>query len=116
MKISVFPACLSFILTAALSFLIYNIAIDNENCILLVIGTAISILLSLALSMAVKFDNPKVGLNIKLWSIILFIILFIVNLIFAWLEGDTSYYVILLTSLWVIHLFVVWKMLGVKGV
>ena len=103
-------------MTAALSYLVYNIAIEDENCILLTIGTAISVLLTLALCMAVKFDNPKVGINIKIWCFIMFFIMFVSNLCFAWFGVNLPYYFILLAFLWVIHLFVVWKMSEIKNV
>ena len=76
MKISVFSALLSLILTAALSYLTYHIAKEDENNVLLLIGTFFSVLSTLALNMSVKFDNPKMGLNIKVWCTIMFFVLF----------------------------------------
>lgn len=116
MKISVFPALLSVILTAALTYLAYHIAREDENNVLLCIGTAISFLSTLALIMSVKFENPKVGVSIKTWTVLCFIIMLITNLCFAWLGVNAPLYVIVLTILLVIHLFVVWKLTGIKNV
>ena len=116
MKISIFPACLSIILIAVFSYLTYTIAIDNENCILLTTGTVVFILFTLPLSMAVKFKNNKVGVNIKIWSFIMFLIMFIVNLCFVWFGNNPSYYIILMTFLLVSHIFVVWKISEIKNI
>lgn len=116
MKISVFSALLSLILTAALSYLTYHIAKEDENNVLLLIGTFFSVLSTLALNMSVKFDNPQMGLNIKVWCTIMFFVLFIINLCFAWLGVNVTYYVILLAIILVVHLFIVSKMFGTKNV
>lgn len=116
MKISVFPACLSLILTAALTYLVFNIAQTDNNCILLTIGTAISVLSTLAMAMSVKFENSRVGASIKALAIVCFFIMLIVNLCFAWLGVNVPYYVILLALLFVVYLFVVWKLYEMKNI
>ena len=50
MKISVFPTSLSLILTATLTFLVFNIAQTDDGCVLLTIVTAISVLSTLAMA------------------------------------------------------------------
>lgn len=116
MKVSIYPALLSLMLTAALSYLAYYIGKEDENSIFLLIGTIISVLSTLALNMSVKFDNHKIGLNIKVWCTIMFFVLFIVNFCFAWLGVNVTYYIIIMTLLLVIHLFVVSKMFSTKNV
>lgn len=116
MKISLFPALLSIVLTAVLSYLAHTIAADDENATLLVVGTAVSVLSTLGVSMGIKFANSKVGLNIKIWCFLFFLLLFAANLCFAWLGVKMPYYVILITTLWIIHMWVVWKMAGIKHV
>ena len=116
MKISVFSACLSLILTAALTYLVFNIAQTDNNCTLLTVGTAISVLSTLAMAMSVKFENSRVGTSIKAMAIVCFFIMLIVNLCFAWLGVNAPYYIILLALLFVVYLFVVWKLYEVKNV
>ena len=116
MKVSIYPALLSLMLTAALSSLAYYIGKEDENSIFLRIGTIMSVLSTLALNMSVKFDNHKIGLNIKVWCTIMFFVLFIVNFCFAWLGVNVTYYIIIMTLLLVIHLFVVSKMFSTKNV
>ena len=116
MKISVFPTLLSVILTAALTYLPYHIGREDENCVLLAIGTAVTVFSTLAFAMSVKFDNERVGVSIKTCSILSFIVMFIANLCFAWLGVNAPYYIILLALLFVVYLFVVWKLYEVKNV
>ena len=116
MKVSVFPTLLSVILTAALTYLSYHIGREDENCVLLAIGTAITVFSTLALAMSVSFDNERVGMSIKACSILFFIIMFIANLCFAWMGVNAPWYVILQTVLLVIYLFVVWKLSEIKNV
>lgn len=116
MKISIFPTALSVILTAALTYLVYSIAQTDDNSVLLAIGTAISVLSTLAMAMSVEFENNRVGASIKALAIVCFFIMFIVNLCFAWLGVNAPYYVILLALLLVVYLFVVWKLYEVKNV
>lgn len=116
MKISVFPALLSVILTAALTYLTYHIGRNDDNCVLLAIGTAITVLSTLAFAMSVKFDNERVGISIKLCSVVCFIVMFITNLCFAWKGVNVPFYIILQTVLLVAYLFVVWKLFEKKNV
>lgn len=116
MKISVFSVLLSLILTTVLSYLTYHIAEEDENNVLLLIGTFLSILSTLALNMSVKFNNSKMSLNIKFWCTVMFFVLFIANLCFAWIGMNVTYYIIIMTLLLVIHLFVVSKMFSTKDV
>ena len=116
MKISAFPALLSVILTAALTYLTYYIGKEDENNVLLAIGTAITILSTLGVSMSVRFVNKRVGLSIKVCSILCFVVMFIANLGFAWLGVNAPLYVILQIVLLVTYLFVVWKLSEVKNV
>ena len=116
MKISVFPALLSLVLTAALTYLAYYIGQEDENNVLLAIGTAITILSTLGVAMSVRFANERVGLSIKVCSILCFVVMLITNLCFAWIGVNAPLYVILQTVLLVTHLFVIWKLSEVKNV
>lgn len=116
MKISVFPACLSIILTAALSYLVYNIAKENEDVAVLTTGAAISFLSTLAFCMSFKHANSRVGVNVNVWCIVAFIIMLIVNLVFAWTVVDMAYYIILMAILLVVHFFILWNLSRIKNV
>ena len=103
MKISVFPALLSLVLTAALTYLAYYIGQEDENNVL-------------GVAMSVRFANERVGLSIKVCSILCFVVMLITNLCFAWIGVNAPLYVILQTVLLVTYLFVIWKLSEVKNV
>lgn len=115
MKISVFPALLSVVLTAALTYLVYHIGREDENSVLLTIGTAVTSLSTLAFAMSFKLANERVGMNIKLCSAFFFVFMYIANLCFAWIGVNIPFYIILQTILLVFYLFIVWKLSVVKN-
>jgi hypothetical protein len=109
-KISGSPAILSIFLTVALTYLVYHISCGEENRVLLAMGTFVSVLSTLAFSMSVKFENKRIGMNIKLCSILVFAVMYIANLFFALIGVGVPIYVISQSVLLVAYFFVVWKL------
>ena len=118
MKISVFPILLLLIVTAALGYLSYHIANSNAdtNDVVVGIGTCISILLTLGCVLGISIENGRMNVNMKAWSITVFIVLVITNLCYAGFGVTMPYYIIVLALLLVIHLWVVWKVSKIKDV
>lgn len=118
MKISVFPTLLLLISTAAIGYLAYHIAKSNTdpNDILVGVGTGVSVLLTLGCLLGVSMNDRRLNVNLKAWSIIAFIVMAIVNFCFAGFGVNIPYYVIVLTLLLVIHLWVVWKLSAFKNI
>ena len=118
MKISVFPILLLLIVTAALGYLSYHIANSNAdtNDVVVGIGTCISILLTLGCVLGISSENGRMNVNMKAWSITVFIVLVITNLCYAGFGVTMPYYIIVLALLLVIHLWVVWKVSTIKDV
>lgn len=109
-KVSIFPTILSIVTTVALAYLVCHISRCDENCVLLTIGTFVSVLLTLAFAMSVKFQNKRVGMNVKVCSVLCFFIMYIVSLCIAWIGVNVPIYVILQSVLVAAYLFVVWKL------
>ncbi len=118
MKTSVFPTLLLLIVTAAIGYLAYHMANSNAdvNDIVVGIGTAVSILLTLGCVMGISLLDSRMNVNMKAWSISAFIVMIIVNLCFAGFGVSMPYYVIVLALTLVIHLWVVWKLSIIKNV
>jgi len=118
MKISAFPALLSLIVAAALGYLAEHISFSNGDSDYMVvgIGTGLSVLATLACLMAVKYENPKMNVNMKTWSAIALILILIVNYCFAFFGVAQPYYIIILALFLVLHLWMVWKMGETKDV
>lgn len=118
MKLQLIPTLLSLIVAAALSYLVYHIA-DTQadpNKIIVCAGSAISIMLTLAVTLGAKLENGKVAVSLKAWSIVAFLFFIIANLLFAWLGVNLSLYIAVMAVALVIHLWIVWKLSGVDNV
>ncbi len=116
MKVSVFPALLAVILTAALTYWAYYIGQEDENIVLLTIGTAVTIFFTLGVAMSVRFPNARVGLSIKTFAVLSFVVMFASNLFFACLGVNAPLYVIWQTILLVTFFFVFLKLTEKKNV
>ena len=109
MKISLIPSILSALLTAALTFWIYNMSCSDEYVVLLTIGTALTFLFTLGTCMSVSLPDSRDTINLKVWSGTMFLLVIIATLCFALLGVNLSAYVVIETLLLVIHLLVMWK-------
>ena len=118
MRISLFPAMLSLIVAAALAWLAYDIAYDSQtdNDLYVTIGTAISVVLTLGTAMACKLENTKVGVNLKVWSGLMFAVMLIVNFCFARFGVKMPWYVVVTACLLVLHLGVASSISKAKNV
>ena len=118
MKISVFPALLTLIVTLAVGYLAYHLANSNSdtNDLVVGIGTGMSVLLTLGCVMGLTLNEGRMNVNFKAWSVAAFVVLTIINLSFAGFGVSMPYYVIVLALLLVIHLWVVWKLSTVEDI
>lgn len=112
MKISLFPTLLLIIVTVAIGYLAYNMAHShaNPNELLVGIGTGLSVLLTLGCVMGISLKNSRMNINMKAWSVVAFVVITIVNLCYAGFGVSMPYYVIIITLLLIIHLWVVYKL------
>lgn len=118
MKIQFIPALLSLIAAAALNYLVYHIA-DTQadpNKAIVFGGSVISTMLTLTVALGAKFENGKVSVSLKTWSIVAFLFFLVANLLFAWLGVNLSLYIALMAVALVVHLWIVWKLSGVDNV
>ncbi len=112
MKISVFPTLLLIITTVAIGYLAYDMAHSHAdpNELLVGIGTGLSVLLTLGCVIGISLKNSRMNINMKAWSGVAFIVLIAVNLCFAGLGVSMPYYLIVISLLLIIHLWVIYKL------
>ena len=112
MKISVFPTILSLIATGAIAYLAFDIAHTHSdpNEIIVGVGTGISILMTLGCLLGLSLKDSRLNINMKAWSVVAFVVITIVNLCYAGFGVSMPYYVIIITLLLIIHLWVVYKL------
>lgn len=118
MKISWFPALLSLMVASVLAWLAYDVAFDEQTDLDLyvAVGTAISVVLTLGVAMACKLENTKVGVNLKVWSSLMFIVILITNFCFAHFGVKMPWYVVVTTCLLVLHLGITSSISKIKDV
>ncbi len=111
MKVSVFPTLLLIIVTVAIGYLAYDMAHKHadSNDIIVGVGAGLSVLLTLGCVLGISLKNSRMNINMKAWSGAAFVVLVIANLCFAGFGVTMPYYVIVISLLLVIHLWVVYK-------
>lgn len=112
MKISLFPTLLLVIVTVALGYLAYDMAHSHAdpNELFVGIGTGMSVFLTLGCVISISLKNNRMNINMKSWSGVAFFVLIVVNLSFAGFGVSMPYYLIVISLLLVIHLWVVYKL------
>lgn len=118
MKISWFYAFLSLLVAVALAWLAYDIANDEKNNldILVAIGTAITVLMTLGGAIALRLENTRVSINQRVWSGVMFVVMLIANFCFAGFGVKMPWYPVIIACLLVIHLGVARSIANVKDV
>ena len=116
MKISWFPALLSLIVAGMLAWLAYDVAFDEQTDLDLyvAVGTAISVVLTLGVAMACKLENTKVGVNLKVWSGLMFVVMLITNFCFAHFGVKMPWYIVVIVCLLVLHIGIARSIANVK--
>lgn len=112
MKISIFPTLLLIIAVVALGYLAYDLAHtrSDSNELFVGIGTGLSVILTLGCVLSISLKNHRMNINMKAWSGAAFVVLVIANLSFAEFSVTMPYYIIVISLLLVIHLWVVYKL------
>ena len=118
MKISWFYAFLSLIVASALAWLAYDIANNEKNNldIFVAIGTGITVLITLGGAIALRLENPRVSINQKVWSGVMFVVMLIANFCFAGFGVKIPWYPVVIACLLVIYLGVARSITNVKEV
>jgi hypothetical protein len=118
MKISWFSALLSLMVAAVLAWLAYDVALNEHTDLDLYValGTAVSVVLTLGTAMACKLENTKVGVSLKVWSGLMFIVMLITNFCFANFGVKMPWYVVVTVCLLVLHLGVARSIVSIRNV
>ena len=112
MKISIFPTLLLIVVVVAIGYLAYDMAHSraDANELLVGIGTGLSVLLTLGCVIGISLKNSRMNINMKAWSGAAFLVVLVVNLCFAGFGVAMPYYLIVISLLLVIHLWVIYKL------
>ncbi len=115
---NLFPAALALIVALVLGYLAYYLADarHDDNSILVTVGTIISTALTLGTAMAVRPENERIGVNLRVLATMMFIATLACNLGFAAFGVAMPFYLVLIVLLLVVFLSVAWKLINIKDV
>lgn len=115
MKFNSILVILNLLFSAILGYWVYVVAEGSPNDVLFGVGACICFFAALLPLVGIKYDNPKVSLNVRACSFTFFFLLLICNFCFAGFDVKTSYYVIVNGLLIIFFLIVTYIIQSTKN-
>lgn len=116
MKVNIFLTSIGILLAALMGYLAYSVASGDENDIVCGIGSGICFGATLLPVMGFRYDSGRLGVNIRTFSAVFFVIFAISHFCFAGFGVKMPYYVIINGITLLIYLAALYKMQGVKTI
>lgn len=116
MKLNVFMTIICLALSVLLGYIAYTIAGNDENAGICFATSAICFAVSLMPAMGVKYDSSRIGINIRVLSIVFFILTLACNLAFAAISVVLPHYLIVNGLLLLIFVTAVYRLGSVRDV
>ncbi len=114
--INVILSLLAVLFSALLGFWVYSVAKGDDNDLMAGIVSFVCFMVVLIPLMGVHYSTSRLGVNIRVLSIIAFIIFIAVNFIYAACGVSVPSYVIVNGILLIIYLAVFYKMNGIDSI
>lgn len=111
MKIKVIPSVIALAMSALIAYGFYYFC-KSDNQTLLSVGSGVMSFCMLLTAFGLSFQNPRASANIKVVSIVFFILALISNLIFAFVQFYSPAYIItngLILLVWLLVAYAVGK-------
>lgn len=108
MKIKIIPSIIAIAISALVSYGIYSISRNSLDNTLLATGCGVMSLFTLVTALGIQFKQPRATANIKIVSLIFFVIALVSNLIFAfWVPSQPAYIIVngLLLLVWLLVVY-----------
>ena len=103
-------------LAALVGFLAFNVANGKENDIVCGIGSSICFAATLIPTIGLQYESGRLGVNIRVFSSVFFVIFAISHFCFAGFGVKMPYYIIVNGIMLMIYLAILYKMQGVKNI
>lgn len=116
MKVNIFLTSISIALAALVGYLAFNIASGDENDVVCGIGSAICFAITLIPTMGLQYKSGRLGVNIRILSVIFFIIFAISHFCFAGFGVKMPYYIIVNGIMLMIYLAIFYRIQDVKDI
>lgn len=116
MKANIFLTFISVMLAALIGYWIYSISEGQENDMLCGISSAICLVATLIPVLGLQYKSGKLGTNIRVLSVIFFIIFLISHFCFAGFGVKMPHYIICNGILLIIYLAIFYKLQGITDI
>ena len=103
-------------LAALIGYLVFYVANGDDNDVVCGIGSCICFAATLIPGMGLQYESGRLGVNIRVFSSIFFIIFAIIHFCFAGFGVIMPYYIIVTGIMLMIYLAIFYKMQGVKDI
>lgn len=107
MKIKVIPLIIVLGLAALMAYGLFSFC-KNDNALLLAIVGGIMLFVALTAAFGVSFEPHRTSVNIKVTSIVFFLLALISNVIFAFVQFSVPLYIVINGLLLLIWLLIVY--------
>lgn len=116
MKVNVFLTSIGILLAALLGYFAYSVAAGDENDLVCGIGSGVCFAATLLPTMGFRYESGRLGVNIRTFSAVFFVIFAISHFCFAGFGVKMPYYIIFNGIMLLIYLAILYKMQGVKNI
>ena len=116
MKANIFLTLISIMLVALLSYFVFSVASGDDNDVLCSIGSGICFAATLIPTMGLQYESDRLGVNIRLFSSVFFIIFAISNFCFAGFGVTMPHYIVVNGIMLMIYLAIFYKLQGIKDI
>lgn len=116
MKTNLILTLISVALAVLLGYLAFSVAKGDENNIVCGVCSCICFAATLIPTMGLQYDSSKLGVNIRIFSAIAFVIFAISHFCFAGFGVNMPYYVIVNGILLMLFIAIFYKLQGVNNI
>lgn len=116
MKINTFLTISAIALGALIGYLMYLFAGENPDNVVDGVVSALCLSLTLVPLMGARYQSPRIATNIRILSVVFFMVFLIINAVFINLNDKVPYYLIVNGIFVIIYLFVVYNLINTKNI
>ena len=116
MKANIFLTVIAVLLSALLGYFAYYIAEGAANDMLCGVGSTLCFAAALIPAMGLQYESGRLGVNVRLMSVLFFVIFFISQFSFAAHGVRMPYYIVVNGIFLLAYLAVLYVMQRIKGI
>jgi len=116
MKVNIFLTILVLFISAFLGSFVYMIAKQPDYDVLCGVCSGIASFVTLIPFMGLQYESDRLGINVRIFCILFFLIFLAINLYYAYTGVVMPYYTTFNGILLIIYLAIVYKLINIKDI